>query len=377
MPPEDQLRENKAPEVHGHGDDDGPHLVVSDDLKDLPPSPLAAPGHAEASQSQAGLHGAKVARGCNADWNKMDGNDSCRRCHECGLNVYGTEALQACSSTQDPGISNPRWYRRFDGRYVQGDCLLARQWCNIGSVTAAFVVGTFAALFAWFNRQFLFPGAVTGRFIWPSDMALGFTVMVFWYGLGCVLLLRARNTLQRYLTVLVFMVSTAFSVITFIPITLIPIRPLFAQVVRFANALFPNPISPYWNILPLVCWALCGMWVVRDFNRVFANRPASEHTATTKYLVPTAIKVFLVPFVPVIGVLFMAPAFLFWYFLHPVMQVVVAACVLWHVLGCYLFSRTKKKAIRVAIFCLFSLPLVPLSLLGPLLVTVVEALGHR
>jgi hypothetical protein len=49
--------------------------------------------------------------------------------------------------------------------------------------------------------------------------------------------------------------------------------------------------------------------------------------------------------------------------------------VCWHLLGCWLFARTSWLALRVLIVIIFCLPLMMAPMLGPAIITIMQALG--
>ncbi len=68
----------------------------------------------------------KIASPCNADWNKMSGDEAIRFCGECNKNVYhlsymsNEQVEQLLSRAEDTPCV--RFYERKDGSVLLGDC---------------------------------------------------------------------------------------------------------------------------------------------------------------------------------------------------------------------------------------------------------------
>ena len=99
----------------------------------------------------------KVVSPCSAAWDDMDGDDHCRFCHQCGLNVYNLSAL--CRSDAEAMIAEAegnrciRLYRRPDGTVITRDCpigwrAMRRRLAWIGGCAAAVLV-VILGIFGW------------------------------------------------------------------------------------------------------------------------------------------------------------------------------------------------------------------------------------
>jgi hypothetical protein len=73
--------------------------------------------------------------------------------------------------------------------------------------------------------------------------------------------------------------------------------------------------------------------------------------------------------------LVMAPGFIVPFLNHPVARIVVLLATIWHLSGCWLYTRTNLIALRALIIMVFSLPLLLAPMLGPAIITIWQALG--
>jgi hypothetical protein len=71
----------------------------------------------------------------------------------------------------------------------------------------------------------------------------------------------------------------------------------------------------------------------------------------------------------------MAPGLLLPFFNHPVARIVFIALIGLHLFGCWLASLTSSRALRALIFTFFSAPLLFVPVLGPAVITIMQALG--
>src|SRR5437764_11010502 len=72
------------------------------------------------------LDNLRVASPCNAEWNKMHGNDHVRFCGECKLSVYNISAMSRHEAESllagTGGRLCVRYYKRADGTLISQDC---------------------------------------------------------------------------------------------------------------------------------------------------------------------------------------------------------------------------------------------------------------
>jgi len=89
------------------------------------------------------LENIHIASPCNADWEKMQGDDRVRHCVECNLNVYNFSEMTADEVNalimQREGRLCARLYRRPDGTLLTRDCPVGlwRRVRRISSVVSA------------------------------------------------------------------------------------------------------------------------------------------------------------------------------------------------------------------------------------------------
>jgi Ca2+/Na+ antiporter len=77
---------------------------------------------------------------------------------------------------------------------------------------------------------------------------------------------------------------------------------------------------------------------------------------------------------PALGIM-AAPGFIMPFFNHPVARFACLCALGWHVVGCWLFTRTANRALRILIFLGFTLPAMLMPALGPAIITILQALG--
>ncbi len=101
------------------------------------------------------LDGVRVAAPCQADWEKMVGDERARYCDSCSLHVYNLSGMTRREAealvTSTEGRLCVRFYRRADGTILTRNCpvglsALKRRAARAATATATAVLGFFAAL---------------------------------------------------------------------------------------------------------------------------------------------------------------------------------------------------------------------------------------
>lgn len=71
----------------------------------------------------------------------------------------------------------------------------------------------------------------------------------------------------------------------------------------------------------------------------------------------------------------MAPGYIIPFLNHPIGKIVFLGLLAWHILGSLLFARTNNFLLRLAIFIIFSMPLIIVPMIGPAHMGIMQALG--
>jgi hypothetical protein len=224
-------------------------------------------------------HKAGVAKQCSTNWDEMKGSDCARRCDLCEFNVIDVASSQlplAELALKKPKAEH-KLYRRFDGRYVDGDCYKARLPYNMRYVTVAFVVGAIIALTGWGSRYFVFPGELG----WAPFTAIAMSLCIAWYGTGLMLLLRHKPKLA---ITMIFLLPVPFGTIPIAAGWLI-LKPLiFVPLTIWMKKLGIAPVNqsdPMGSLYPFVVMIICMILIfVSPGMRFLRKRPATARPKT-------------------------------------------------------------------------------------------------
>jgi len=108
----------------------------------------------------------KVASPCNADWDKMSGDEAIRHCKQCDKNVYHLSHMsnEQVESLLERADEQPcvRFYERPDGSVLLGDCPVG----NKKTRRKRTAIGVGAAMLSAVGLA-IFPGIVPTS--WTSD----------------------------------------------------------------------------------------------------------------------------------------------------------------------------------------------------------------
>lgn len=100
------------------------------------------------------LEAVRVATPCNADWNRMTGDERTRFCQSCAKNVYNLSGMTRAEAEnlirEKEGNLCVRFYRRTDGTILTDDCPVAlRAMRRPVRWTASLLTMVFAPAFAF------------------------------------------------------------------------------------------------------------------------------------------------------------------------------------------------------------------------------------
>lgn len=133
---------------------------------------------------------------------------------------------------------------------------------------------------------------------------------------------------------------------------------------HFLTALFTGQFEANkWNIW----YEMALLLIFGPILLFFALRSNRWFTAQAGYDVFGFI--FCAPYILFGFQLLMGPGFVARFLMHPLGVWLVGGCMCWHIIGSALCLKAQKRPVHIILFCLFSLPLVLVAMMGPAIIT--------